>query len=147
MKHLLVLLLVVLLGDEFCFAQTNLVFNPSFEDTIGSMPPCDIREAIGWNLLTGAPDYYNPQNISDCKVPKNLFGYQIPFEGKSYCGMITYPSVIKESIRRQLANKLQIGLRYYLNLWVSLGDSANFAANNIGVGFSCDSLPTPKSIF
>ena len=150
------LTIIFLLITPFLFAQVNLVPNPSFEirdtcDVWGSCPTQNslICIAKGWSTAKGSPDYYNscdtnPPSLHSVSVPSNYFGYQYAATGNAYAGFFTYIGSYnpkeREWIECKLNNSLNIGIKYFISFKVSLADSANCAANNIGALFSTDSI-------
>ena len=75
--------------------QTNLVYNGDFEifDTCPAnySQPGDyqIEHCLGWYAPTFAtPDYYNICATVNVGVPLNGFGFQVPYSGNAYCGIL-----------------------------------------------------------
>jgi hypothetical protein len=146
MKKLLTLLLLFVCC--FCQAQTNLVLNPSFEDTL--MCP-DHNSQIArckywcnpWEFST--PDYFNSCDIGSLAVgvPLNEVGFEIPKTGNAYAGVVTSKENInyvkfnwREYIEGQLSSPLLAGIKYDVEFWVSAYDSAEWVSNDIGCFFS-----------
>jgi hypothetical protein len=137
--------------------QTNLVPNPSFEDTIKC--PVSVNQTITttyWSSVGGTSDYYNScRNASMCgvSVPSNMGGYQMAATGNAYCGLITYVDSTlvggsngREYIGTQLISPLVIGTKYYVSFKVCLAEGNcdgptntawdfYIATNKIGVKF------------
>ena len=154
MKHLLVLLLVVLLGDKFCFAQVNLVPNPSFEDTISC--PNNLNELLNakdWKISINTPDYYNAcaSNSSNVSVPNNAFGYQDAATGKAYGGFCAYNQMFPNSnefLGTQLINPLVVGEKYYISFKVALESAQpNFACGIDKVGLLFTNIYLGDTVF
>lgn len=152
---------IFLFSDSNASAQTNLVFNPSFEDTV-SCPTnsSQINYANGWGSYSLTPDYFNSCSAytSTVSVPTNFAGYQQPFQGEAYSGFIAYGSQLpdlREFIGGNLSGPLSIGTKYYISLKVSLALNPplfNCSCNNIGVLLSTNAygscngcLPIPKN--
>ena len=135
-----------------CKAQTNLVPNPSFENFTWETYPsvCDtFCSWIDWYSPTnGTSDYFNKNDncfLDDGDVPLNLFGYQNPKTGKAYWGFlsryVTTPANIsgynsREYIQSKLLDSLKSGVKYCVNFYVSLADSAQYASDGISAYFS-----------
>ena len=131
-----------------CEAQFNLVPNPSFEvyDTCPNNLG-QLNRAIPWfRPSTGSSDLFNSCSMPwSMHVPSNYFGYQYARNGNGYAGFYTYywnaiPQSYKEYIAVQLTSPLTAGVTYYVNFYVSLADSANFASDDIGAYFSNGSI-------
>src|SRR4051812_45553703 len=91
-----VILMIMLVGIKTTFSQ-NLVLNSGFEDSVG----CPIGMGFinlsnGWfGCNWGTPDYFHPCSPScgsgTCNgVPQNFAGYQMPYEGNAYAGIVCY---------------------------------------------------------
>ncbi len=131
-------------------AQTNLVINPSFEDTVHCPDSDDeMNYSIGWNSYAASPDYFNacssPQT-GGVAIPYNFAGYQVAASGKAYAGFITYVSHTlyspnyREYIGEMLSSPLTIGTKYYISFKVSMTISSlgpsNCATDKIGAMLS-----------
>lgn len=139
--------LFCMFSNSISIAQTNLVPNPSFEDTAycvtgsGEMPA-----ALGWDSYLDSPDYFNPCTSDPfVSVPNNWGGYQQPATGNAYSALGTYSSYFgqvdgREFMGRNLSSSLTIGTKYYVSFKVCLSISdtifANCATNNLGASFS-----------
>ena len=94
MRYLLVIILA--LSTAYSSAQSNLIYNGDFElyDTCPTFPsnPTDyqIETCLGWK----APTYATSDYLNSCApstsvgVPQNGFGYQVPYSGNAYCGVL-----------------------------------------------------------
>lgn len=129
----------------FSFSQTNLVPNPSFEDTVSCPFSFGLEAYVqNWKSARETPDYFNSCSTwSGASTPSNDYGYQLAYFGNAYVGLLTYrsdSSVYTEAIGVQLSQALQTGVRYYVSFQVSLtleNTTGSMAANNkIGVQFS-----------
>jgi hypothetical protein len=135
--------------------QTNLVVNPSFEDTVSCPYQAgDIGKANGW-IRCGSADFFHICNQFDWGVPNNVFGYQPPASGNAYAGFITYNSDspnTREFVACNFATPLTIGTKYYVSFKIALslnsfGAQTNCASDKIGTMFTtyfynCDTLLT-----
>ncbi len=121
----------------------NLVPNPSFEQL--SSCPNDADQlvfATGWNSYGFTVDLFNTCDGSDTAgVPLNYFGYQQPYSGAGYAGLITYGGGgnYHEVLGAQLIIPLTIGQTYHVAghfAWTaSTVASYKFASNMIGMMF------------
>jgi hypothetical protein len=125
--------------------QVNLVMNPSFETHTACPNTLDqIYLAVGWSSSGVTPDYFNSCATStDLGVPHNGIGYQLPYSGNAYVGLIAWADggLAREIIKSQLSQTLIIGQKYYVTMQVNLAEyqppPAQFVpCNKIGVRFS-----------
>jgi len=136
-------------------AQTNLVLNPSFEDTI--LCPYSYSKiyfAINWfqpnkyygNIINSSnSDLYNScsSTTSDVSVPSNSLGFQNARTGNGYAGVFVYidNTNTREYIEGTLLTPLVQGKLYCVEFYVSLADTiSSIAITNMGAYFSHDSL-------
>lgn len=140
----------------------NLVPNGSFEEY--SFCPTvlgQIERASGWFYpFSCSPDYFNycsqPGDQSD--VPLNAAGFQEPFSGSGYAGLITYlsPQVAPESNFRkevmaiQLNSPLIPGILTSLSFAVSptgdgnqMGNRARLTCQGVGLRFTTSAVYNP----
>jgi len=123
--------------------QTNLVVNPSFEDTV-SCPTtlADLSATTFWTAPTqGSPDYFNScTSNSDVDVPNNGFGNQMALSGNAYTGISVYDLFdtysYREYIQVQLQQTLVSGQKYWVSFYVSLSDFNDYAIQELGAYFS-----------
>jgi gliding motility-associated-like protein len=125
--------------------QTNLVPNPSFEDTISCpMGPFSPWSLAAWfNASNSSPDYYNICDLNNgAGVPENDWGFQFAQDGNAYVGLATYcddslaPPDYREYYGIQLNSILEAGKTYYWCMWISLLNETDLASNNMGIGLS-----------
>lgn len=135
-------------------AQTNLVLNPSFEDTIRCPFWNSQFQGFVTNWRGNAGEYFN----QDCQtfqleVPSNLLGYQYPRTGKSYTGVYTrivdnIPSHV--NARDHIEGRLQINLtlnhNYRIEFYLT---AANYSQYSAPVGFALltDTLVYPSQYY
>ena len=138
---------ILLFVSLYCFGQTNLVINQSFEifsacpDTVYG-----ITDANNWSNPNGySPDYFNSCDTTQPPyysfgVPQNAYGTQMAKDGVAYAGIVmaTYGILAdaREYIQGKLLDTLQAGKSYSVSFFVSLADSALYAVNNIGAYLS-----------
>ncbi len=127
-------------------AQQNLVINGSFE-SYSACPSgiSQITNATGWMSFHYTPDYFSECATSAyVMVPSNLWGYQYPFDGIAYAGLITYHFPIEtedhEFIATELSQSLEIGSTYFVSFRAcpAIKDSSSYclATNHMGAKFS-----------
>jgi hypothetical protein len=147
---LLLGILIVLMSyhNSSLKAQTNLVPNPLFQDTVHCPTGLNqVYNAVGWSSFGNTPDYYNSCANTNplIGVPYNLSGYQQPVSGNAYCGFYSYDYTadVHEIIGCALTAPLTIGQKYYVTFKVvnaGLSDTFdqgfNCCVNKIGARFS-----------
>lgn len=96
-KSFFILFYVFLLSfqKQISIAQTNLIYNGDFElydscPTSTSSPGDDqVTHCTGWyNPTYATSDYYNACNSWPVGFPANALGYQYPYSGNAYCGVL-----------------------------------------------------------
>ena len=132
----LILVLVCLVVNHYGFAQTNLVPNPSFEDTVCCYPSDPDFPAVGWKALSSS-DYYRDNYGNAAPVLNNTAGSQIPFDGEGYVGFGVYP--IREMLLTKLLQPLEIDKKYCISYYVSKPEKCDYASNGISVYLFADS--------
>lgn len=135
-------------------AQENLVPNPSFENMVACPNAgfTDIGSTANWYNPTGAtPDYYNScatDIIYGFSVPKNGFGYQYAKSGFGYAGIATMvQNDVREYIQVALTNSLVPGTSYTVKFHVSIADSCQYSANNIGAYLSVNPVSAINNLY
>jgi hypothetical protein len=125
-------------------SQSNLVPNPSFEDTVYCPTTSSAMGAVkNWSVYAQTPDYYNlcanGKSSPSVGIPSNWAGYQVPFHGNAYCGIGTYDSgTQREFLGVELTQTLSIGTKYFVSAYISRADSFPFfcSANRFSFRFS-----------
>jgi len=127
------------------YAQENLIPNSSFEDTItlnpteGSFIQNFIPNWNGWVSI-----YFNSLIANSyAKTPSNYIGYQNPRTGNAYAAVKSSSVLLTQKrtyLQTKLKEQLQIGKKYCIKMYASLGDSCLWANNSLQVFFSNDSL-------
>jgi hypothetical protein len=136
------IILGILLLSPSLFSQFNLVPNNSFE--IYTACPSGMAEiASGWYSYRGSPDYYNSCASSTMVgVPSNTAGYQMPYDGNAYSGLVSYYGSIREYLGASLTQTLIIGTKYFATAYISRMDSSSSftgkpcSGNRFGFKFS-----------
>jgi hypothetical protein len=143
MRLILIVFLIILICSNI-YSQTNLVSNPSFEDTL-SCPTyfTQINLSNSWSSFKGSPDYFNSCNNTYVGVPVNETGYQNARSGNAYAGFYCFAKFAtndREILGTELLQSLTIGQKYFVKFYVSLAIGVihqnNIATNNIGALFS-----------
>ncbi|MCW5907901.1 MAG: T9SS type A sorting domain-containing protein [Chitinophagales bacterium] len=144
-------LLILLLSFSLFSCAQNLVPNGSFEE-YQTCPASIIQigNYTNWIACRNTPDYFNEcaPVSSDASVPSNIFGFQYPASGNAYAGFWAKngTSEYREHLGIQLSSNLQIGIRYYVSLKVSLAtypvNNQYCGVNKLGVLFSTTTYNT-----
>ena len=139
-------------------AQTNLVPNGSFEDTVNcdGQVPYSLRRALHWsspNMAT--PDVYDCDLDRICGDPMDpddlqgvvLQGFQYAYHGLRFAAGFQWygPGVppaqdTREYLMVKLAETLEQGRSYAVSLYYSRAEGYRYAIDHIGVYFGPDSV-------
>jgi hypothetical protein len=133
----------------------NLVPNHSFEEYVNGCPENLNEMPVFWNRWRNSPDSFStcvvPQNLVDSLgwAPINAFGYQLPFSGEAYVGLMAFgPSVdqgvepdYREYIGIELIEPLASGIEYFVHFRSSVAlngfhSHVSLAASHLGVIFT-----------
>lgn len=124
----------------------NLVPNPSFEDTI-SCPSllAELSKTTFWSTPTqGSADYFHICSSGSVNIPNNTFGHQHAHSGSAYIGIAVYDLdstySYREYIQVQLQQPLTSGQKYWVTLYASLGDTVDYAIQELGAYFSASQI-------
>jgi len=75
-------------------------------------------------------------------VPQNVFGWQNPHSGESYCGFSIYNAPPNQNSREYitgiLSDSLITGNKYCISFWISFANNCKYQTDDIGVYFSSD---------
>ena len=130
MPHYLKYILFFVLLISYDATAQNIVPNGDFEDYTRSAILSNLEYCVGWdNPSFGTPDYFQ-KAASDpmVNIPLNWFGFQNPHSGNAYIGIHLYDERWvdgnREYTRQKLTQPLELGERYRVEYWVSLGDSS-----------------------
>jgi hypothetical protein len=142
MKREFILLLIFMMA-KYCYAQGNLVPNPSFE--IHDTCPTGIGQihlAGPWTCYQSV-DYLDSCGSTNFAVPGNGFGYQLAHSGKAYCQLVTFthPNCgdcnYREFIQVQLTDTLEANETYCIQFFASPSETySQYFSPEIGVKFS-----------
>jgi hypothetical protein len=144
LKCLVIIIKLILIVNYFTKAQTNLIPNPSFEDTILCPYQLDqVNYANGWFSAYNSPDYFNScaPVVSTVSIPSNCFGHQNASFGNAYSGFWAKNiNNYREYLGTQLISSLQVGIKYYISFKVSLSSNPVFSeycgVNKLGIHLS-----------
>ncbi|MCW5897972.1 MAG: T9SS type A sorting domain-containing protein [Flavobacteriales bacterium] len=131
-------------------AQTNLVLNGSFEDTVFCSTPtqCTLLKAVGWyNPNTATPDVWDCDLDRICgsamyPTGPNAPYFQLSHEGDRHAGiylMLTPNGSTREYLMTRLSAPMVAGAGYEVSLW-QVRRRWRYAIDHIGVWFGQDSL-------
>ena len=124
------------------FSQTNLVPNPTFEQTGKKVKFLNsIKEAGPWTSPTLAKaDLYIPKSKNFfISVPANDYGEEKPMEGKGYVGIYAYSyknKIARTYLQVKLTEKMVVGREYCVKYHVSLADLSKYATNHLGAALT-----------
>jgi len=149
-------ILFFVFASVFCNAQSNLVYNGDFEmyDTCPnstSSPGDDqMRFCLGWKAPTAATsDYYNACAAMSVSVPTNALGYQYPYSGNAYCGILieyTAPPLSTygywfEYVQGQLTAPLNAGYEYEFSCRIVMSELGwDYAFSRFGAAFTSTTI-------
>jgi gliding motility-associated-like protein len=161
MKYIrIIFAFLLLVTATFLPAQTNLVLNPSFEDTL-CCPPTreDITCAEHWyqpNPAGSSTDYFHPCNTSVFQNYVIHLNWIQPRTGLAYVLFATYDEVFsgkhdREYLCGKLAEPLDHGTCYHVQFFVSTAwwfrSYAIYSTDRVGIWFSSDSIITTTTAF
>lgn len=158
MKYI-IFILILLFGGLRLQGQNcpeSLTHDSSFADTTGIEAGFLVFEnLISWySPDSTSTDYFHLMNNFAGVgqywirgVPQNRFGYQQPFEGVSYVGILVHfdkkyedSYYYKEYIQTKLKEPLKPCTEYTLSFYVSLADTSNYASPNMQAAITKDSI-------
>jgi len=151
MLKALLLSLISLALAAMATAQTNLVLNGSFEDTVFCTTPtqCTLLKAEHWyNPNTATPDVWDCDLDRSCGDPMEPFGPNAPYfqfaqDGIRHAGNFFWDGPSSSNTREYLMTKLSgpmlAGVAYEVSLW-QVRMRWRYAIDHIGVWFGADSL-------
>jgi len=123
----------------------NLVVNGSFENFLECPDDqYEIDQAEPWSSFRNTPDFFHACDETNVAgVPySSINGYQEPLVGEGHAGFIALGFVnTHEIIGTSLSQSLEVGVDYYVSLYVNRGfgggahSNCDCAINNIGLKF------------
>jgi len=150
LKALLLLLMNFALA-AMATAQTNLVLNGSFEDTVDCAVPMAsvLPKAEYWHNPTSAtPDVFDCELERGCGYPMSVpywNGYQFSQDGLRHAGLYFWDgpspnSYVREFIRGELAEPMESGTSYEVSLWYASRRPHQYGVDHIGVWFGPEAV-------
>jgi len=150
MLKALLLSLISLALAAMATAQTNLVLNGSFEDTVLCTGPYQnsLLTAVGWyNPNTATPDVWDcdlDRNCGNGMFPtgSNAPYFQLSHDGDRHAGiylMLTPNGTSREYLMTKMTSPMLAGSAYEVSLW-QVRRRFRYAIDHIGVWFGQDSL-------
>ena len=135
--------------------QTNLVINPSFEDTLSMTndpiyPIC----ANWWNPNAQTADYFSPfcdqlysgYGVQWCLPFDISYGENSALDGESFIGIINFESTgpTKEYAQGFLSNELIEGESYCVGAWIQWTDSSVMKSCDFQIAFTNELIYNPQ---
>lgn len=95
-------------------------------------------QVLPWTQPTkGTADLFNECSRNhESKASFNFFGFQAPFEGLGYVGVLAGKEGGREYITQEIVHQLSKDSTYQIELWVSLADNSRWASDSVGIGFT-----------
>lgn len=122
----------------------NLVPNPSFEENNGCPFNGNSWTVSSWFRVTGGK-YCHECGTDGYGVPTNASGVQVARTGSAYIRLglwAFYPALESHMVGIELAYPLDSGVKYNVQLHLSLADNLWYAVKNIGVYFFHEEPPS-----
>ncbi|MCR9053052.1 MAG: hypothetical protein ACE362_20745 [Phaeodactylibacter xiamenensis] len=116
----------------------NLVPNPGFESYFEhpELSVNGVNATADWFKFEYTTEFFHRTYPPIAGVPFNQRGYQEPFEGNGYAGMIVYPWNVREFLAVQLTEPLEAGQVYTLSFQVSLSEQSGYMTDDFGAMLS-----------
>jgi len=149
----LFLAIILFISPLYNAKAQNLVLNYSFE-LYKKCPDNYTKRTLklkdGVISIKGTPDYFNFCS-SNFNATDNFFGYQKPYEGDAFCGLILtsdYPNECesREYLQLKFSEPLQAGYKYLVSIHVNLANNSGYYTDQIGLCFSRTDLSKKGSI-
>ena len=145
MRKILLFFPLVSLIAPFGSDAQNLVSNPGFENFFNCPNnTSQLVNAVDWISSSYTPDYYHAcgGNGTVVGVPGNICGFQQPYSGDGYIGLLCYGSFasqyssnIREYATGTLTSPLVIGSTYSVSFNVALMNKSSHAVDHLGAKF------------
>jgi OOP family OmpA-OmpF porin len=149
MKNILIISMI--LSFTFCFAQTNLVPNSTFEKVGKKIKTKgEITVAEPWTSPTlASADLYVPKTKNNSiSIPANSYGEEKPMKGSGYAGIMAYSyknKLPRTYLQVKLTEKLKAGSAYCIKYHVSMADISKYATNHLGVAITKEAVTANNS--
>ncbi|MEO9258075.1 MAG: OmpA family protein [Crocinitomicaceae bacterium] len=154
MKKLFILLAVF--STTMIVAQEqegeNMLENGSFESIDGKVKKLgDITKAVGWTSPTAArPDLFIPDNkILEIDPKTNPYGSETAKDGENFAGIVAYSynnKIPRTYLMAKLNEPMKKGMKYCVNMYISLAELSKYACNNIGINFSSKEFSSTEKV-
>lgn len=144
------LCILFLFANGLLYSQQNLIYNGSFEEyyscpTGNDLNDGQLEKVKGWWKPTfGTSDYFNSCNATVVGTPSNFWGYQPPFDGEGYVGLVLTEWTQDEGyfgyeyVQGNLISPLKQCQRYKYVMHVSMANASFYSMGRIGALFSQD---------
>lgn len=126
-------ILIVLCLFSIKITAQNLVPNSSFENYAEIN---NVRMIEHWFNVTTTTDFFHPLNEREFSVPNNFRGYQFPYSGDGYAGIVNWASEYREYLGVKLSTPLKKDWIYEVSFRVNLSNKSQYASDDIGISFS-----------
>jgi len=146
MKKIFLALMVVVSIQLNGQSEHNLVPNPSFEEVDGKIKEGGkVTLAQPWRAINmNQVDLYSAESKSEeYSVPTNKYGEEKARTGSNYAGVSFYGyrgRMPRTYLGTRLTNPLTEGREYCMKFFVSLADRSKYAANNLAMYVTADSI-------
>lgn len=150
MRKFIVALMCFASANLIAQEEHNLVINPSFEEVGGKIKDGGkVFLASPWRAITMNPvDLYSTESKSEeYGVPENKYGKEKARTGNNYAGVSFYGyrgRMPRTYLGTRLKNPLSEGREYCMKFHVSLSDMSKYAANNLAMFVTADSIVEPS---
>ena len=138
-----IFLVFIFTDNVYSQKKLNIINNPSFEENIFCPDKISQLPLLkGWTESNWSTDYFNAcfkpikTSLQSLGIPNNFSGSQEPIEGVAYAGFGSG----NESLQNSLLEPLIKDSTYYLEFYLSLGDSSTCSTYNIGAYFSVEKV-------
>jgi hypothetical protein len=127
----------------------NMVHNPSFEHVLACptfFGQADNVHIAEWTTTNNSsPDFFDTCAYNaGVGVPSNYIGYQRPYDGKAYVGIVTFNrsnDTLLRNFREYIEGNLDTmvpGTTYYVTVHLNKGNFSSYVTNKMGVFFYRD---------
>lgn len=150
MRRILIAMMILVSTSLIAQNEHNLVPNPSFEEVSGKIKEGGkVFLAEPWRSINmNQVDLYSTESKSDeFGVPDNKYGAEKAKTGNNYAGISFYGyrgRMPRTYLGTRLTNPLTEGREYCMKFNVSLADRSKYAANNLAMFVTADSIVEPS---
>lgn len=153
-KTLFLFLLIVFFESTY---SQNLLKDSGFDDNFDCPSECTIsnrgrlsNNLFNWKGSYGGAGYYHFCGDMLCPyqttsgIPINAAGYQLPLSDSGYIALYALWDFTVTDYRgfafQVLQQQIEVGRKYWVEYYTSLGDSADYAVSALGASFRTDTL-------